>query len=140
MNDRAIGRLALLLLSLRRLAAARYAITGVGLLLLDICVFFVLARVFMVSPAVAQLVARSVGATAGFFGHKHFSFGNSGGGPAVPLRQAVLYALVTIVTICVSPLVLLGLLELSNNLVVAKLGTEVVMVAFNYFCLSRVFR
>jgi len=44
------------------------------------------------------------------------------------------------VTICVSPLVLLGLLELSNNLVVAKLGTEVVMVAFNYFCLSRVFR
>lgn len=140
MNDRAIGRLTLRLLSLRRLAAARYAVTGVALLLLDICIFFALARIFMVSPAIAQLVARTAGATAGFFGHKYFSFGNSAGGPAVPLRQAALYTLVTVLTICVSPLVLVGLLTLSNNLVVAKLGTEVVMVAFNYFCLSRVFR
>ena len=140
MSDSAIGRLTLRLLSLRRLAAARYALTGIALLLLDMCVFFVLARVFLVSPAIAQLVARTAGATAGFSGHKHFSFGNAAGKPAVPLRQAALYTLVTVVTICVSPLVLVGLLTLSNSLVAAKLGTEVVMVAFNYFCLSRVFR
>ena len=61
MSDGAIGRLTLRLLSLRRLAAARYALTGIALLLLDMCVFFVLARVFLVSPAIAQLVARTAG-------------------------------------------------------------------------------
>lgn len=46
----------------------------------------------------------------------------------------------TVVTISISPLVLVGLLALIDSLLVAKLGTEVVMVAFNYFCLSKVFR
>jgi putative flippase GtrA len=40
------------------------------------CVFFVLAKVFMVAPAFSQLAARTAGAVAGFFGHKYFSFGN----------------------------------------------------------------
>lgn len=123
-----------------RVTVARYALTGVGLLLLDLCVFFVLAKVFLVAPAFSQLVARATGAVAGFFGHKYFSFGNGAAGSAVPLRQALLYGLVTVVTISISPLVLVGLLALIDNLVVAKLGTEVVMVAFNYFCLSKVFR
>jgi putative flippase GtrA len=124
----------------RRATVARYALTGVGLLVIDMCVFFVLARVFQVTPAASQLAARTAGAVAGFFGHKYFSFGNGRQGAAVPVRQALLYGLVTAVTICISPLVLVGLLALIDNLVVAKLGTEVVMVAFNYFCLSRVFR
>ena len=123
-----------------RATVLRYALTGVGLLVLDMCVFFLLAKVFMVTPAFSQLAARTAGAVAGFFGHKYFSFGNGGTGAAVPLRQALLYGLVTAVTICISPLVLVGLLALLDNLVVAKLGTEVVMVAFNYFCLSKVFR
>ncbi|WP_374246511.1 GtrA family protein [Zoogloea sp.] len=132
-----------LLRAQRRLTVLRYAVTGVGLLVLDMAVFFVLAKVFLVAPALAQLAARTAGAVAGFFGHKYFSFGNGGDarrGAAVPLRQAVQYGLVTAVTIGISPLVLLALLSLMDNLVVAKLGTEVVMVAFNYFCLSRVFR
>lgn len=124
----------------RRATVARYALTGVGLLVLDMCVFFVLARVFLVAPAFSQLAARTAGAVAGFFGHKYFSFGNGGKGAAVPLRQALLYGLVTVITISISPLVLVGLLALIDNLLVAKLGTEVVMVAFNYFCLSKVFR
>jgi putative flippase GtrA len=124
----------------RRARVARYALTGVGLLVLDMCVFFVLAKVFLVAPAFSQLAARTAGAVAGFFGHKYFSFGNGGKGAAVPLRQALLYGLVTVITISISPLVLVGLLALIDNLLVAKLGTEVVMVAFNYFCLSKVFR
>lgn len=128
-----------LLRVVRRLTAIRYALTGVALLVLDMGVFFTLATLFGVAPGFAQLVARTAGAVAGFFGHKFFSFRNVSG-PAVPLRQALQYGAVTTVTICVSPLVLMGLLAMFDNLVVAKLGTEVVMVAFNYFCLSKVFR
>ena len=114
MSEDVGGRLTPLLRAVRRASAARYAITGVALLVLDICVFFVLARLFMVPPAAAQLGA--------------------------PLRQVVPYLLLTLTTIGVSPVVLIGLLALLDNLVAAKLGTEVVMVALNYFCLRRVFR
>jgi putative flippase GtrA len=140
MSEGVGGRLTPLLRAVRRASAARYAITGVALLVLDICVFFVLARLFMVPPAAAQLVARSVGAAAGFFGHKNFSFKKTGDTPGAPLRQVVPYVLLTLTTIGVSPVVLIGLLALLDNLVAAKLGTEVVMVALNYFCLRRVFR
>ena len=140
MSDGADVRPPPLLRDRHRAAAVRYAITGVALLLLDMAVFFVLARGLQVEPALAQFAARAAGAVAGFFGHKNFSFRNTGDGPAMPLRQVLLYATVTAITLCVSPLVLVGLLALSDNLVAAKLGTEVVMVAFNYFCLSRVFR
>ena len=38
----------------RRLTVLRYAVTGVGLLVLDMAVFFVLAKVFLVAPALAH--------------------------------------------------------------------------------------
>lgn len=118
---------------------ARYVITGLALLGFDMGTFFLLVKVFEADPALAQFVARGSGAVAGFFGHKFFSFRNAEGTTA-PIRQVVLYGVVTTITVCISPLVLMSLLVTQDSLIVAKLGTEVVMVAFNYLCLSKVFR
>lgn len=121
--------------------AVRYLIVGGGLFGLDLLVFLTLTAAFGVGPALAQMAARGVGAGVGFIGHRYYSFNQLGvkpGGSAV--MQGGCYLFVFLATFLLSPLVVVGMLDLlGGRVVLAKIMSEVVLVLISYTAMRFVF-
>ena len=118
----------------------RYLLVGGGLFALDAAVFLLLVRGAGWDLRVAQLVSRAVGASAGFFGHRAFTFGDRPSARGVAGEGAG-YLGVTLFNLAVSPLVVaLFAAALPFSLLLAKVAAEVVLVSQTYFLLRLVFR
>ncbi len=122
--------------------SARYALTGFALYALDFSVFFVLTVVGGVHVAVSQFVARSVGAIAGFYGHRSFTFQENRRDPALGLAaQWSAYTIVSAATIFASPLfIMIAMRVTGDRQLLAKVVTEPFLVLMAYVGLRFVFR
>jgi putative flippase GtrA len=121
----------------------RYVAVGGGTFLVDLCCFLLLVKQAGFSPEVAQACSRTVGAAAGFFGHKYFSFAqpkeaeSQGRSSAI---QIIGYAGIMLAGIVLSPFVIWFMLRLVEpHLVVAKVMTEAVMVCINFVLMKALF-
>ena len=120
----------------------RYLIVGGLLFLIDLGVVYTLVIGMDMGPGIAQLFGRTTGAVTGFFLHRNFTFRS----PTDEYRigavgQGSGYILLGIATIMISPFILLVMLDIfSQQLVVAKVFTEVVIVAGNFIAMRLVFR
>ena len=120
----------------------RYLAVGGLLFLIDLGVVYTLVVGLGIGPGVAQLFGRTTGAVTGFFLHRNFTFRSPTGEYQVGLfGQGSGYILLGIATILISPFVLLAMLAVfDQQLVIAKVFTEVVIVAGNYLVMRLMFR
>jgi putative flippase GtrA len=121
----------------------RYIAVGGGTFLVDLCCFLLLVKQAGFTPEVAQACSRTVGAAAGFFGHKYFSFaqpeteGSEGRSSSV---QVVGYICIMVAGIVLSPFVIWFMLRIVQpHLVFAKVLTEAVMVCINFVLMKALF-
>lgn len=121
----------------------RYVAVGGGTFLVDLSCFLLLVKQAGVSPEIAQACSRTVGAAAGFFGHKYFSFAqpeNEGVQSRSSTVQIVGYICITVAGIVLSPFVIWFMLRIVEpHLVVAKVLTEAVMVCINFVLMKALF-
>ena len=124
-------------------AFLRYGAVGGGTFLVDLCCFLLLVKQAGISPEIAQACSRTVGAAAGFFGHKYFSFaqpkgvGSQGRSSTV---QVVGYICIMVAGIVLSPFVILFMLWIVQpHLILAKILTEAVMVCINFVLMKALF-
>ncbi len=122
----------------------RYLVTGFAIFALDFAVWITCVRVFGWDVRPSQVLSRSVGALAGFFGHKYFSFGTDVREQAGSLvTQGGGYTLLTIINIIISPLVVFEAIRLLQGLpgalIAGKLLAEVIMVVWTYLLLRFLF-
>lgn len=122
-------------------STVRYLFIGGVLFLLDLAAFLALKHLG-IGTVPAQVVSRTVGAAAGFAGHKLVSFRNREQGGRALAAQGTSYAVLTVVNILISPLVVVGFEHLLGwaGLPVVKVAAEVVMVTETYLVLRWVFR
>lgn len=118
----------------------RYLLVGGGLFVLDFAVFVALHLGLGLRVGWSQAVSRTVGAAAGFVGHRAISF------PAEQrthsmTQQGAGYLALTIVNMVISPLLVEGLQSvLGGRGLAAKLITDVIMVLETYVLLKYLFR
>ena len=121
----------------------RYVAVGGGTFLVDLCCFLLLVKQAGVSPEVAQACSRTVGAAAGFFGHKYFSFAQPETADADERSstvQVVGYICIMVAGIVLSPFVIWFMLRMVQpHLVFAKILTEAVMVCINFVLMKALF-
>lgn len=103
-------------------SAARYMAVGAGLFLLDFAVFLLLVIHMDVTVPVSQAIARAVGAIAGFFAHRQYTFAplRRDYERLSPIGQAWAYTGLTLVMIVWSPWVVMFTVWLCENVVVGK--------------------
>jgi putative flippase GtrA len=118
----------------------RYLLVGGMAWVIDIAVFALC--VTGVGVASAQLLARLSGAIVAFFGHKVFVFGEDSLEPATVARQALRYVSLWVLSVTISTLALIGLIDHAGvHALSAKVAVESAMVAMNYLVMrSVVFR
>ena len=121
--------------------AFRYVLTGAVLFLVDLAIFILCAGILGLDVRIAQVVSRTTGATAGFFGHKFYSFkSNRTGGVPVWAAEGGAYTLITLFNIAISPFVVYTAIALAGgSLVTGKLIAEMVLVTGTYLLLKAVF-
>jgi len=121
----------------------RYVAVGGGTFLVDLCCFLLLVKQIGISPEVAQACSRTVGAAAGFFGHKYFSFAQPETADAHERSstvQVVGYICIMVAGIALSPFVIWFMLRMVQpHLVFAKILTEAVMVCINFVLMKALF-
>lgn len=120
----------------------RYLIVGVSLFLLDLTVFLLCVNVFGTGVTFGQVLSRSAGAFAGFFGHKYFSFKAWETKDSVGqlTKRGSGYVFVVIFNIGFSPVVVSVLVSaIPGNLILSKLLAEVFLVVETYILLKIVF-
>jgi putative flippase GtrA len=127
-----------------RASFLRYLIIGGAIFVLDFMVWITCVRIFGWDVRPSQVLSRSVGALAGFFGHKYFSFGTQDQEQVASLvTQGSGYTLVTIINIIISPLVVYEAIKLLQGLpgalIAGKLLAEVIMVVWTYILLRFLF-
>lgn len=120
----------------------RYLSVGGLLFLIDLGVVYALVVGSGMNPGIAQLFGRTTGALTGFFLHRSFTYRSSSGHFRIGMAgQGGGYLLLGVSTIMISPFILLAFLELlGNRLVLAKVFTEIVIVAGNYLAMGLLFR
>jgi putative flippase GtrA len=116
-------------------------LAGSFLFVLDFAVYFVLARILGIEPAVAQFVSRGTGAFVGFFVHRDFSFRTDGATRGISTaNQGAGYTLVTIGNLLGSPfLVHWSVAALGGKIALGKLAVDVFLVIESYVVLRILF-
>lgn len=119
-----------------------YLCTGGVVYAIDFAIFFVLVMVAGLNAPAAQFLARSVGAAAGYFGHRNFTFRENRAEPALgPAGQWAGYVTVAVATIVASPLCIMIAMRLTGDReLLAKVMTEPLLIAMSYAGLRFVFR
>jgi putative flippase GtrA len=128
---------------LREASICRYLVVGAALFVIDLMVFMVQVRGIGIDLRIAQLISRTVGATVGFWGHKLITFRDlrtdsvRAGRTA---RQGLLYVVVIVLNILISPFVLQGVVDLLTKVLpLAKIITEAIIVSETYLLLRLIF-
>ena len=120
---------------------ARYLLVGGTLFAIDLFVWLFCVHILSWDMHLAQVLARTVGALAGFIGHKYISF-RASGTDSLAIEGSG-YLMVTVVNILISPIVLGAMVWLVPTDVlfgvVAKVLAEVVLVIWTYFLLRWIF-
>lgn len=121
----------------------RYVAVGGGTFVVDLCCFLLLVKQAGISPEVAQACSRTIGAAAGFFGHKYFSFAQQEAAVSAGRSstvQIIGYACIMVAGIVLSPFVIWFMLRIVQpHLVFAKVLTEAVMVCINFVLMKALF-
>lgn len=118
----------------------RYLGVGATLFIIDLTVFLVLKDIG-VSTVLAQVFSRTAGSVIGFFGHKLVSFSNPNYGVVLVVWQGLTYSMVTVINICISPLLVSSLESLlPERWVLVKVLAEFVLVIETYIILHWIFR
>jgi putative flippase GtrA len=118
---------------LHQWSLVRYALTGVGLLVLDVLVFFVLADLADVPIAVSQIVARSTGAITGFFLHKRYTFNKAQIVELRTVKEGGAYLVLVVVMVLISPLVVHAMIDLfGGHLLAGKIASDVLLLLITF--------
>ena len=123
----------------------RYLVTGGAVFALDFAVWITCVSVFAWDVRTSQLLSRTVGALAGFFGHKHFSFQQGDDyRPNAVATQGGAYTAGMIFNIIISPFVVYYCIwlvrPLPGSLIIGKLLADVLLVIESYVLLRIIFR
>ena len=123
-------------------ALPRYLFYGTLLFLLDFAIVYWLVAAAGADPAAAQLIGRSTGAVAGFFVHRHLTFGAASRRARFRImQQGSGFFAAGLLTLFLSPALLIAFLEVNRgDLLTAKVLTEIVLVAINFLALRFIFK
>lgn len=108
-----------------RRTGPRYLLVGLSLFVLDLSIFLVLVHLAGLPLAVAQVIARTIGAITGFVLHRSWTFDGEGDHRLSLGAQGGGYLTLTLLNISLSPFVVLAAAAvLPDSMVLVKVAAE----------------
>ena len=130
-------------LSPTQMEILRYIGVGGTLFVIDFFIWISCVELFDWDPRTAQAPARTTGAAIGFLAHKYVSFRSQGHSAWQISSEGTAYVAVSILNIVLSPFVVYAFLELTPEVLlkplIAKVAAEIIVVAWTYILLKKVF-
>lgn len=107
----------------------RYIFVGGSLFIVDLTAFLIATSYYSITPAISQLISRSLGATIGFIAHKNITFKKRNNKQKHSVvSQGSGYILLSVFTFFISPIVLLQFLSWVHEFLSSEQGQQIMTI------------